>query len=508
MKRWFRVTEPEPLDYPFSETDIAELHRLRDTGQAAIDDATWKDLLLSQYCAQLSHEVSIFGQQALYQRLRTGMAEGSVTRVKEFIANPQLLEQTRSTCKSLRHADTEIAALLFEEPSPVAPAWAGKVWFLPILLAAAVAASLWYQAALIVVVVLLYFLMANQMRYHRAVEAWARSNVSLQMLLRVVSLRGGEDAARAGVINRGITRSPYAALTPGLSAYQDWFALKNVSHFFRCHQLIALHKGFLQRCFLEIASLEADVALARHLLHTRLWCWSGLAARDAMVLEGAVHPLLGEAQPMTVQLAERGAFISGQNGIGKSTLLRTIGINLVGARAFGFCYASRACASMLPVYSSMQSEDSILGGESLYMAELRRARELLAAADGPHPGVYLIDEIFRGTNHLESVSAAAAVLNVLAAKGLVVVSSHNLMLASLLGHRLAPMCVAKDVHGQLSLSPGVLAHTNGIALLAERGFGAEVEAGAARVFDWLDGYLAHPPHAALVLAPVSEARRA
>jgi hypothetical protein len=40
--------------------------------------------------------------------------------------------------------------------------------------------------------------------------------------------------------------------------------------------------------------------------------------------------------------------------------------------------------------------------------------------------------------------------------------------------------------------PGVLAHTNGIALLAQRGFGAPIEANAAAVFDWLSAYLAHP----------------
>jgi DNA mismatch repair ATPase MutS len=133
----------------------------------------------------------------------------------------------------------------------------------------------------------------------------------------------------------------------------------------------------------------------------------------------------------------------------------------------------------------MQSEDSLLGGESLYMAELQRAKELLVTADCQHKAVYILDEIFRGTNHLESVSAAAAVLDVLAAGRLVVVSSPNLVLGPLLEHRLSPLCVARGEHGSLTLKPGLLAHTNGIALLAERGFGAGVEARAAKVFDWL-----------------------
>ena len=87
----------------------------------------------------------------------------------------------------------------------------------------------------------------------------------------------------------------------------------------------------------------------------------------------------------------------------------------------------------------------------------------------------------------------------LAATSKVIVSSHNLVLASLLEHRLAPFCVARDERGILSLAPGVLAHTNGIALLAQRGFGAPIEASAAAVFDWLSAYLAHPRSGSHVL---------
>ncbi|MEJ7807369.1 MAG: DNA mismatch repair protein MutS, partial [Telluria sp.] len=173
--------------------------------------------------------------------------------------------------------------------------------------------------------------------------------------------------------------------------------------------------------------------------------------------------------------------------------------NLIAARAFGFCYAKSAAVPFTPVYASMQSEDSLFGGESLYMAELRRAKELLAAADGPHPGVCIIDEIFRGTNHLESVSAAASVLDVLAAKGVVLVSSHNLVLAPLLAHRFDPMCVVRNGAGVLTLGPGVLAHANGIALLSERGLGSTVEAKAGRVFDWLSAHLAQPADCSRVL---------
>ena len=495
--------EREPADLTFARSDVAQLHRLRCldpeyAGAAVIDDATWNDLDLEAYHMALSHQVSIFGQQVLYQRLRGGRGSADPGTLERLMDEPEKLEGLHRTCTSLRHAEQEIASLLYQAEAPVLPRWAGKTWLLMLALAASIAAAAFSPAGWIVTGVVLYLMIAAQMRCSGRVEDWQRSLNSLQMLLRVTSLLGGVQAGAAAKINRTLTRSPIHSL-PFLREYIDWFMLGNVNHYHKGVALVFVNLPFLRGCYEYVSRLEADVALARHLLAAPAYCRAGFA--DAgIALCGAIHPLLPQAQPLTLGLKEKGAFISGQNGIGKSTLLRTVGLNLVAARAFGFCYARSASVPDLPVYSSMQNEDSLHARESLYLAELRRAQELLAAAAGPHPGVYIIDEIFRGTNHMESVSAAASVLNVLAAKGLVIVSSHNLVLAPLLAHRLEPLCVVRDADGMLTLSPGVLAHTNGIALLAQRGFGRDVETGAAKVFDWLSEYLSHPADGGKVLA--------
>lgn len=515
LRAFLIIPDREPVDYGFVASDLAQLHRLcPDPARGALDDATWKDLLLEPYRAQLSHQTSIFGQQVLYRRLRAGLDDEDCAavgeRVRALMRDPARLAALQRDCSSLRHADKEIATLLYEDAAPPVPWWVGKTWPLPLLLLASIAAVVVTPAAWLATGVVAYILMSTQMRYDERVEQWERSMKGVQMLLRVSSMlgaRGGAllqafaaSAAQAGKLNRRLSRPPMVELTPGARAYLDWFMLDNVNHYFKGVRLVHGHLDFLRECFVRVAELEADIALARHLLAAPTLCWAERHAHAALALDGTVHPLLPQAQALSLSIDGGGAFISGQNGIGKSTLLRTVGLNLVAARAFGFCYAQAARVPDLPVYTSMQSEDSLFGGESLYMAELRRAQELLAAADGAHPGICIIDEIFRGTNHLESVSAAAAVLDVLAAKGPVIVSSHNLVLASLLAQRLAPLCVRQGADGRLALEPGVLAHTNGIALLAQRGFGPEIEARAGRVFDWLDGYLAHPGDCDGVLA--------
>ena len=414
--------------------------------------------------------MSIFGRQVLHQRLRAGLdGEACVAlgdRLRTMMADPAALNGMHEACQSLRHADTEVAELLFAPPEHPIPRWAGHAWLLGAFIAATVVAAAWTPLAWLGTGLALYLLMTTQLAYAARVQAWESEMKSIQMLLRTCSLLALRKdpllapfaalGARAGTLNRKLGRSAFARTAPGASIYSDWFLLSNIEHYFRCVRTVSGEREFLRECYVDCANLEADVALARHLLATKASCWAKRGSGRRIALEHAVHPLIEPAAPLTLELDGKGAFISGQNGVGKSTLLRTVGINLVAARAFGFCYAAAAELPALPVFASMQNDDSLLGGESSYMSELRRAQELLAVAQQPDAAIFIIDEIFRGTNHLESVSAAAAVLDQLAARGLVLVSSHNLVLASLLEHRLVPLRVTapEGDKARLTIEPG------------------------------------------------------
>jgi len=203
------------------------------------------------------------------------------------------------------------------------------------------------------------------------------------------------------------------------------------------------------------------------------------------------NPLFPRPETLTVHLDGMGAFVTGENGVGKSTLLRTLGLNILTARAFGYCHADSAVVPRLPVWSSIRNEDSRSRSESLYMAELRRADTLLRVSRDATGALFLIDEVFRGTNNLESVSAAAAVIHRLAASSLVVVSSHNLVLAPLLHSSLLPMRIVRR-NNELRLESGVLAETNGLRMMQRYDFDASIRADAARIFDWFSQYITLP----------------
>ena len=518
LRGWLRqlasLPEPPEYDYPFARSDIAMLAKV-EGGPALIDAQTWDEMLLDAYSASLAEHTSIFGQQRLHQRLAGGVADpASAERVRALLAAPDAMTQLQQAMHGLRSVDMEVSAPLFGQPIASPPWWRRLLLLPPLALLLSLAAALLFAPlAWFGVLAAWTVLMAVQVQFHERGKYWQRSVRSLQQLLLAHERLGAldtpftqgwqDDARRAGRLHRHLTPIRWLKMVPLLSEYEDWFVLGDVRRYFRSRVVLLRQLEVFRHSFLRVAELEADLALARHLQAREQFCWAQALPGDARELrfEQVRHPLLPAALPLSLSLDGRGAFVSGQNGIGKSTLLRTLGLNLVCARAFGFCHAQAARVPLLPLYSSMQSEDSLAGGESLYLAELRRARELLALADGAEPALFMIDEIFRGTNHLESISAAAAVLHTLAARHLVIVSSHNLVLAPLLEDCLAPWCVRRDASGALLLAPGVLQATNGIALLAERGFGRAIEDKAGRVFDWLSTHMAQPADCSGVLAP-------
>lgn len=152
--------------------------------------------------------------------------------------------------------------------------------------------------------------------------------------------------------------------------------------------------------------------------------------------EGVAHPLLppGRAIRNDVFLdAQRQMLvITGSNMSGKSTLMRTVGINTVLALAGAPVRALALRLSPLAVGASIRIQDSLQDGESRFYAEIKRVRQVLDIARGDLPLLFLLDEIFDGTNSAERrVGAEAVVRSLVDRRAIGLVTSHDLALAEI-----------------------------------------------------------------------------
>jgi DNA mismatch repair ATPase MutS len=117
---------------------------------------------------------------------------------------------------------------------------------------------------------------------------------------------------------------------------------------------------------------------------------------------------------------------------GKTTLLRAIGLNAVLAFAGAPVCARVLRLSRLSVCASLSVVDSLLNGKSKFMAEVDRLRQILEAAIRDVPVLFLIDEIFGGTNSRDRRAAAEAVVRTLVNRGAIgALSTHDLALSEI-----------------------------------------------------------------------------
>ena len=198
--------------------------------------------------------------------------------------------------------------------------------------------------------------------------------------------------------------------------------------------------------------------------------------------EALGHPLLDPATNIRNDVALTGDLrvlvVSGSNMSGKSTLLRTVGINTVLAQAGAPVRARRLRLSSLEIGASIRIQDSLHAGVSRFYAEVTRLGLIMRRAGENGRVLFLIDELLHGTNSHDRRIGAEAIVRGLVERGAIgLVTTHDLALAQIAASLEAR---AANVHfrdvlenGRMRfdyrMRPGVVDHSNALALMRSVG---------------------------------------
>lgn len=150
--------------------------------------------------------------------------------------------------------------------------------------------------------------------------------------------------------------------------------------------------------------------------------------------EGLGHPLINNDQRILndVELDDYIFIITGSNMSGKTTFLRTLGINLVLAYSGAPVHANKMTCPILDIFTSMRVTDDLKNGVSTFYAELLRIKDIINHAEKNKNMIFLIDEIFRGTNSVDRILGAKNVLANLNKLGIIgAITTHDLELCTL-----------------------------------------------------------------------------
>lgn len=213
--------------------------------------------------------------------------------------------------------------------------------------------------------------------------------------------------------------------------------------------------------------------------------WTDAEFTDEPVLEGRglAHPLIDPRNVVTndLSIATDGHIhlVTGSNMAGKSTWLRTVGINLVLAQAGSSIPALHLRVRPLQLWTSMRTQDDLSESTSSFFAELKRLKRVIEAVKAKEPPVFfLLDEILKGTNSRDRHTGARALIRqLIRERGAGIIATHDLELAALEnepGSRVENWAMEVQTEGDdlsfdYKLRRGVCESFNATALMARMG---------------------------------------
>jgi len=194
------------------------------------------------------------------------------------------------------------------------------------------------------------------------------------------------------------------------------------------------------------------------------------------------HPLLPTDRCIRndLRLARRpqALIMSGSNMSGKSTMLRTVGCNTILALAGAPVRAKRLQLSPLRIAASIRIVDSLQEGQSHFMAEITRLRQVVEISRGSPPALFLLDEILHGTNsHDRRIGAEAVIKGLLEHGALGIVTTHDLALTQIVPESEGRLdnvhfedhLEAGTMHFDYALREGIVEKSNALALMRSVG---------------------------------------
>lgn len=476
-------------------SDYFDLVRQREPG-ACIDDKTWGDLEYPEIFARIDSTATAVGSQVLYHRLRTRVDDADelakryalYSKMRSDVRLRETLQARLIPLKEEHHA--RIAHFVFGELSPALKhqrllhAW-GLLSVAVLVVVLAMAWPIWIWLAVVAVNAIVIFRTGD--RAMRDVETLSACLHLVKVANDLAALpdHGASLPQLAGLReeagNRAAFRKSLRPLSwlklPGISLLATWlnfaFLVELLAHVGAMRRFATLRQK-LSASFDLVGEVDAMIAIASWLEYCPRNCPARLADRAVLDIEDGCHPLLIDGVANSVRLDRRSALVTGSNMAGKTTFIKMLAVNALLGQTLGFCLAAAATIPRSSVMASIQAGHSVASGKSHYFSEVETIRSFLARQAQGGCAIFVIDELFSGTNTIERVAVARAVLESLSEGSIVLATTHDVELQQLLDERyeLYHFQESPKVDGffDYRLRSGPATERNAIRLLGELDF--------------------------------------
>lgn len=272
-----------------------------------------------------------------------------------------------------------------------------------------------------------------------------------------------------------------------LMDYINMVTLRETIIFYKTINLINKHREEIFEIYNYIGKIDAYISIASYkdglLFHSKPEFIED-NSRFFLEAEDLYHPLLDKPVPYSFKLDNKGALVTGSNASGKSTYLRTIGINTLFSQTLHLVLAKTYSANYFRLLTSIGTTDSITEGDSYFMAEAKSLKRIIDELNHDRPVLCILDEIFRGTNTAERISAASEVLDYMIERNCcVIAATHDIELTSIVDNRFInchfkETIKGNDIEFDYILRSGPCTSRNAIAILKYLDYPKEIHENA------------------------------
>lgn len=399
---------------------------------------------------------SKIGQQYLYYKLRT---VGTIEDLLRFDALTTIFENEKDLSV---YCQLELAKLnsnnsyyledLINEEQLEKPKYIWLIWSLTFLAISSIVLILIYPLFGLLLIPILAVNMVFHYKNKHSVTYYLNGVHQLSRALKVSKKLSSNSKIAAhfkdtSFIKRIQTiqnKSEFIAFEKNISnefLFAFWFLFEIIKILFNVEYLvfysflgaISKERKSIENMFLFIGEIDASISTASLKSGNLKICKPTFTDKNELSVKGIYHPLIENCVLNDVSLSQKSLLLTGSNMSGKTTFIRTVAINSILAQTLHICFADEYAAPFYKVYSSIRITDDLLKNTSYYLQEVLNIKELIEASNDKNPCLFVLDEIFKGTNTVERISGGKAILSYLNKDHhTVFVSTHDIELTDLL----------------------------------------------------------------------------
>jgi DNA mismatch repair ATPase MutS len=471
-----------------------------------VDDKTWSDLEFPKYFTTIDTTVTPIGRQYLFHQLRTYNFDKEELdrryRAYEVLGSDrELREDFQLALKALDIDSVAYMANLLLGPEPekiplqhlVVPCMLLAIIAIPVAIAHL--APVWLCAIPFIINMLIW--RRVDLKLGPSVGALLDCRRMLAVANRMAALKGPDGfpylsqlVAEAPL--RKELRSQLRSLSwfdtvrnsqlGGLAIFADLFFLLRFALYGRSIERFLRTRTRWLSTFELIGAVDASIAIAGFLHRYPQHCRPNVVGEPKIVIENGYHAMISQPVKNSISLADSSALVTGSNMTGKTTFIKMVAMNVILGHTLGVCLADRATLPRSPVRALIHGDQSVEAGKSRYFAEAEAIRDFIQEAASGGCRIFILDEPFSGTNTVERVAVAKAVLRAIGLSAQALVTTHDVELQHLLGENFKLFYFQEDpaVEGFFDhkLHAGASTQRNAIRVLERLGYPAPIIAEA------------------------------